>query len=227
MKKGENVSDKEKAKIVVPGELLTEERKKIGSNVFHSNGKLYSTVTGFVKDSGDMVSVVALKGFYMPQVNDTVIGIVKKEEFSGYVVDINSFYYSFIPKRNLDDQTTFKLHDIITAKVEYVNEVNDVDLVDIRRLFGGDLINVSPVKVPRIIGAKASMLQILKEKTGVLLFVGRNGRVWLKGDNSELCLKAIREIEKHSFESNLTVKIEKMLDDELKKPVKKEGKVKK
>jgi len=202
--------------IVVPGELVTSERKKLGANVFQNEGKIYSMVLGIPKVSEDTASVVALKGRYYPKKNDLVIGIVKEENFSGYVIDINSFYHCFIPKKLLDSMP-LKKGTIIQAIISYVNEIKVVDLENIRVLFSGDLIDVSPVKVPRIIGKQGSMLNLLKEKTKCQIIVGQNGRIWIKNGNTKLCIEAIRKIEAESHLSNLTQRIELFLNENLKK----------
>ena len=88
-------------KVVIPGEVVSTERKRMGSNVFIQNGKICSEVLGITTDEGDMASVVALKGVYLPKENDVVVGIVSSEKFAGYNVNINCFYESFISRKEL------------------------------------------------------------------------------------------------------------------------------
>ena len=54
-------------RIVIPGELLSEERKRLGGNVFVSEGKIYSKVLGITDDEGERATVVPLEGKYNPQ----------------------------------------------------------------------------------------------------------------------------------------------------------------
>lgn len=196
-------------RIVVPGEFLTSERKKLGEHVFIREGNIFSDCLGIVDDDSAIARVVPLHGKYMPAVGDLIIGIVSKEEFAGYIVDINSFYSSFISKKELTKR--LERGTVISAKVSRVNEVNEAELDDIRVFFGGEILTVSPVKIPRIIGRNASMLKIVKARTGTSLMVGRNGRIWIKGGDSELAKKAIYKIEREAHLSNLTNRIDEFL----------------
>ena len=191
--------------IVIPGELVSEERKKLGGHVFIENGKIYSDSLGIVSNEGMSVSVIPLQGKYMPFKGDLIVGVVAEEKFAGYIVDINSFYFSFVPKSETREQ--LKVGTIISAKIIDVNEINEADLSDLRVFYGGEIVSVSPVKVPRVIGKNGSMLDVLKNGTGCNILVGRNGRIWVKGGNVELFLKAIHKIENEAHLSNLTNKM--------------------
>jgi exosome complex component RRP4 len=95
--------------------------------------------------------------------------------------------------------------------------LNEVDLARPRIFFGGEIISVSPVKVPRIIGKNGSMLEVLKKGTGSNVMVGRNGRIWVKGGNIPLLVKAIEKIETEAHLNNLTNRVGEFLDAERKK----------
>ncbi|HLC79342.1 MAG TPA: exosome complex protein Rrp4 [archaeon] len=206
-------------RIVVPGELVTEERKKLGSHVFVREGKIYSDSIGLVNDEADYASVVALEGKYMPQVNDVIIGVIISERFAGYSVDINSFYPSFVSKKELRE--VLKPGSIISAKIMKVNELNEVDLSSIRLFFGGEIIQVSAVKIPRIIGKEGSMLNTIKDGTGSNIIVGRNGRIWVKGGNVDLLRKAVLKIDKEAHLENLTNRVVEFLQKEAPKKAEK------
>ncbi len=197
-------------RIVIPGELVTEERKKLGSHVFVREGKIYSDSIGLVNDEADFASVVPLEGKYMPQMNDVIIGVITVERFAGYSVDVNSFYPSFVSKKELRE--VLKPGSIISAKVMKVNELNEVELGNTRMFFGGEIISVTPVKIPRIIGKEGSMLNILKNGTGSNIIVGRNGRIWAKGGNIDLLTKAIEKIEGEAHMEHLTNRISEFLE---------------
>ncbi len=202
-------------RVVIPGELLTEERKKLGSHVFVDNGKVYSDSLGLLKEDDSSVKVIPLQGKYMPKRDDLIVGIVSRIEFSGYIIDINSFYYSFLRKKELRKPLDKGM--VVSAKISYVDEINEADLENIRVFYGGEVIDVSPVKVPRIIGKKGSMLNVLKNGTGSSIMAGRNGRLWVKGGDIPLLKKAIRKIENEAHLSNLTVRIQDFLEKEKKK----------
>jgi len=89
----------------------------------------------------------------------------------------------------------------------------------LKKLEGGRLIKINPTKVPRVIGKKASMITMIKEKTDCQILVGQNGLIWLKGDpkGEILAVNAIKKIEKESHLNGLTEGIERFIDEGLKK----------
>jgi len=189
-------------KIVVPGEVVTEQRKRLGHNVYLHDGRIHSDVLGFVNESDDVASVVPLEGAYAPVEGDLVIGIVTAERFAGYSVDINSFYPSFLNRKDLRD--SLKGGNVVSAKVDRVNELNEADLAQSRVFYGGEVIEVSPVKIPRVIGRNGSMLDVLKQGTGCSILVGRNGWIWVKGGDIALLKRALDKISKEAHMENLT-----------------------
>lgn len=202
-------------KIVVPGELITDERRRLGDHVFLRDGKIYSDALGIAEKDEQTTNVVPLQGKYLPRVGDLIVGIISGDVYSGYLVDINSFYSAFISKKELRD--TLKVGTVVSAKIEEVNEVNDVQLSNIRVFYGGEILSVEPVKVPRMIGKNGSMLEVLKKGTGCNLLIGRNGRIWIKGGNFDLLVKATTKIEDEAHLSNLTNKVTLYLEEENKK----------
>jgi len=71
---------------------------------------------------------------------------------------------------------------------------------------------IMPVRIPRVIGKKNSMVNMLEEKTKCDLFVGRNGRIWMRGEKIDLLKKAILKIEKEAHTSGLTERIKEFLE---------------
>jgi exosome complex component RRP4 len=196
-------------KIVVPGEVITEQRKKMGEHVYSFNGKIYSDVIGIIDDESVFASVVPLKGCYIPKYGDIVIGLVVTELFSGFLVDIGSFSLCFMSKEGIREP--LKRSSIVSVRVSKVNELNEADLSEPRVFYGGEIFSSSPVKVPRIIGKNGSMLEVLRRGTNTNFIVGRNGRIWAKGGNIQLLFKAIKKIEEESHLSNLTNKMSEFL----------------
>ena len=199
-------------KVVIPGELISQERKRLGSNVYVANGKIYSKVLGISEDSDERASVVPLEGKYFPQQDDVVIGVVTRAIFAGYNININSFVESFIPKSVMRED--LKVGDLISAKVEYVNELREADLGFPRRMFGGDVIEVTAVRTPRLIGKSGSMLELLKQGTGCDIIIGKNGRVWARNGNLALLKKIVLFINDNSYKSNLTNAVEEFFKAE-------------
>ncbi|MDD3159906.1 MAG: hypothetical protein PHQ98_02995 [Candidatus ainarchaeum sp.] len=201
-------------KVVVPGELLSEERKRLGANVFVSEGKIYSKIFGIVDDENEAASVVPLEGKYFPKEGDTVIGVVTTSIFAGYNVNINSFYDAFIPKSASRD--ILAVGDVVKLNVDSVNEMREAKVSFPKRLFGGDIINITCVRAPRLIGKNNSMFNLLKNGTKNELIVGKNGRVWARGGNIELLKKLVNFIDQNSYKNELTNAVEEYL-------IKKEG----
>lgn len=195
--------------IVTPGELITSERKKLGSNVHMHEGRIYSTCMGLVEEGTDFINVIPLEGRYRPMIDDLVVGIVTSERFGGYGTDINSYYPAYISRKEVDE--SLRPGSIISAKIAKVNEINEVELMNVRVFYGGEIISVSPVKVPRIMGRNNSMLELLKQGTNANVLVGKNGRIWAKGGNTKLLEKAIAKIEREAHMENLTNKIAEFL----------------
>jgi exosome complex component RRP4 len=84
----------------------------------------------------------------------------------------------------------------------------------LRKLTGGMVIEISPSKVPRVIGKNGSMIQMLKNMTGCRIYVGQNGRIWIDGelDNIVKAVQAIRMIEDEAHNLGLTERIKSFLE---------------
>ncbi len=203
--------EKKQKKIVIPGDLVTEERKSIGQHVFVENGKVYSDALGITYPDSGAAYVVPLHGRYLPVRDDLIVGIISGETFNSYIVDINSIYRSFVSKD--DVRYELKRGGVISAIIRDVNEINEAGLEDIRVFYGGEVIEVSPAKVPRIIGKNGSMLNVLKDGSESNPIVGRNGWVWVKGGNVPLFIEAVELIERESHLSNLTNKVAAFLKE--------------
>ncbi|MFH0986723.1 MAG: KH domain-containing protein [Candidatus Micrarchaeota archaeon] len=191
--------------IVVPGEIVNE---KIYGYTY-GNAEKRAMVYGMLYKKGDSSKIVPLKTKYLPEIDDVVIGIVTSVKHGGVIVDLNSPYDGFVVTRR-----EYNYKDIIMAKIMRVDEVKNVGLMDDKKLFDGELIEISPSRIPRVIGKRNSMLNLIKDKTGCMIFIGKNGRVWIKGGNSLLAKKAVLEIECNAHTSGLTEKITHMLEQE-------------
>ncbi len=192
-------------KIVLPGELVFDSpRRQYGTYI--ENGKTYAAVISLLQDD----RIVPLKGKYLPNPGDMVVGIVEEERFNGYTVDLNSPYSGQLSSRDLRDD--YKVGDIMFVKIINVDEVNNAILADPRRLYGGEVLEVESVKIPRVIGRNMSMLNMLREYTGVDLFVGKNGRIYLKGANSAVAVEAILKIAREAHTTGLTDRVKEFLE---------------
>ena len=222
--------EEEKRKIVIPSQLLGDiEHNKSGRGTFVEKGKIYSEILGVLNQNSDYINVIPLKGRYDPIVKDFVIGIIEEPMASSWLVDINAAYPALLHVNEVPwdvefgETEKFLNHgDSIMAKVLQVDQekklqvtLNDRNLYKIK---GGQVINVEPSKVPRIIGKKGSMISLLKKYTKCRIFVGQNGRIWLDGEEENIIkvVKTIRTIENESLSFGLTNKIENLLKKDAK-----------
>lgn len=199
--------------LVVPGEVVTEQRVKLGPNVFVEGGKVYSKVVGLAEVSGGAARVIPLEGRYVPRPGDSVIGIIVDIKIPGYDVNINSPYSAFLPKDELAGDAGYG--DVIIATVKHVDEVRTALLEKASVLRGGELITIRPARVPRVIGKRGSMLNVLKDLTGVSILVGANGRIWVSGAHADVVKDAIFMIEREAHTSGLTDRVTKFIKESL------------
>jgi len=195
------------AQILLPGELVFNEPRRI-PGCYIDGGKTYASVISLVREG----RVVPLKGRYVPNPGDYVVGIVVEERFSGYSIDLHSPYEGNLSSR--ETQQSFKMGDVLSAEIVEVNEVNEAVLVQPRILYGGHLMEVDYVKVPRIIGRGGSMLELIRQYTGTDLFVGKNGRVYMRGGNLPLAALAVLKIDAEAHTSGLTDRLKHFLEQE-------------
>ena len=195
-------------KVVLPGDEVNAR----GAYTYRKGSKFYSSIYGVMTEKEGRQKIIPLTGKYIPSEGDLVVGVIEEAKFGGAVVDINSPYTAFLPTRR-----EYKQGDVVFAKIFEVDEVKSTKLGDERQLYQGEILEISPVRIPRVIGKKNSMIELLKTKTGCNIFIGRNGRIWVKGENTNVLKKAIYKIEKEAHTSGLTDKITKFLDEELSK----------
>ena len=133
-----------------------------------------------------------------------------------------SLHVSEYPRRVESDKMSgiMGVGSSVLLRIKDVNSSMKVELSmrerGLKALDMGRIIEITPTKVPRIIGHGGSMVSMLKKETNCEIFVGQNGRIWINGEteNINLVLKAIDIIEKESHKSGLTNKIISFLKEE-------------
>ncbi|MCX8163334.1 MAG: exosome complex protein Rrp4 [Candidatus Micrarchaeota archaeon] len=204
-------------KIVMPGQEVGQEQKN--ALTYSDEKGVYATVISLQTEDG---KIIPLEGPYQPAIDDYVIGKISEVKFGGYDVDLNSPYKAFLPvdKLNNLNNKTFSLGEVIIAKIVNVNEVRDIELGDPRPLEGGILVKVSPVKIPRIIGKKNSMVNMISFATNCKIYIGKNGLIFVSSSGDYLAaIKAIKMIEKQAHFSGLTQKVAEFLEKETNKKI--------
>jgi exosome complex component RRP4 len=221
----------ERKQIVTPGDLLAENDYVAGDNTYKENGKIYATRVGLVDYDNRRVSVVALKAFYVPFIGDLVIGKVTEVSLGVWLVDIGAPYPGvlrasdalnrpFRPQRD-EMSSIFDVGDLVIAKIvasdrtrDPLLTVSDVGLGKIKR---GQIVEITPTKIPRVIGRQGSMITMLKQETGCQITVGQNGVILVSGkspEDEQLAVMALRKIDEESHTSGLTDRVTEMIRNE-------------
>jgi exosome complex component RRP4 len=223
----------EKKQLVVPGDLLAEGDYISGDSTYKKNGKIYANRLGLVDYNGKLVHVVALKAFYVPAPGDLVIGKIVETTPGGWVIDIKAPHLarlraSDVVERSFKPETTdlpsiFDVGDLIIAKVIDYDRTRDPILTvrepGLGKIMRGQLIEVTPTKIPRVIGRQGSMVGMIKKETGCQLTIGQNGWILISGRSPEderLAIMALRKIEAESHTSGLTDRVTEMIIKERK-----------
>ncbi|MFH1623483.1 MAG: exosome complex RNA-binding protein Rrp4 [Candidatus Aenigmatarchaeota archaeon] len=225
---GENAELHEHAycDIVIPGEYVDDKKgRKLGNDVYEEGEKVFAKVLGIPIVNENEIKIIPMSGVYIPNISDNVIGVITEVGISGWTVDINSPYIAFLPVADgvdefVDTSRTdisrfFDVGDALFCKISKVtkNKTTRVSMraMGARKLLGGSLMKVKPVKIPRVIGKGGSMINMIKDRTGCVLYVGKNGVIWMRGENKAKAIEAILTIERESHTTGLTEKIANML----------------
>ncbi len=148
----------------------------------------------------------------------------------GWVVDINSCFDGFLPASFVfgrefspsthDLSSKFRVGDMIGARIESFERSRDPQL-SIRghgygKIDSGEIIKVSPTKVPRLIGRRGAMINMISEKTGCDVRVGQNGIVVVQGppEGIEKTARAVKMVEEEAHAADLMTKVESFLGGE-------------
>lgn len=228
--------------LVIPGEVLADDDFYPGRGTFKENGKICSSLMGLVSIRNKKLRVIPLKSKYVPKKGDVVIGKIDDVRFSLWGVDINSPYSGILPafevfgREKKELNKVFDIGDVLFLRVVDVDEVKKAKLGlkgrGMGKFKGGIIVDIAPTKVPRLIGKKGSMINMIKDKTKCKIVVGQNGLVWVKGeeDMEQITKDVIHLIEAEAHTSGLTDKINNKLSliidgevaeddyDELEKP---------
>jgi exosome complex component RRP4 len=212
--------------LVLPGDFITDGNFRAGSGTYKDGGKIYASTLGIKSIRSDFVNVVPLAGQYIPKVGDQVVGIVMDMGPSNWLVDINSPYpapmhINEAPWRvDFGDTARYlKVGEVILARIFMVDEVKHVQVSmkdhGLRKLQGGQIVEISHSKVPRVIGRNGSMIEMIKNSTNCRIIVGQNGRIWVDGEVDSVgnAVKAISLIEAEAQSIGLTERLKEFLEN--------------
>lgn len=177
---------KEKS-VVVPGEELANGMDYLPSEGTYRQGEIIrANKLGLVMLEGRALRIVPVSGVYLPKRGDVIIGKVVDITYSGWMFDVNCAYRAML---GLKDATSdfiskgadltkyYTFGDRVVAKIYNVTSQNLIDITlkgpGLRKLEGGRILNVTPSKVPRIIGKSGSMISMIKDATKCQIVVGQ------------------------------------------------------
>ncbi len=217
--------------IVTPGDLIAEGAINAQGSFYREGNKIFAKQVSLVEIKKNKIKITPLTGPYIPKEGDFVIGKIVEVGFSGWLVDLGTYFMVNLPLREAVDEyidvlTTdlskyYDIGDIIAAKVINVPKSMLIQLSvkdkGLGKLVGGTLVEVEPTKVPRVIGREGSMVKMMKEITKAKILVGQNGYIWIKApaEVTQILARAIYIIEKESHRSGLTDKIRRFLEEEM------------
>ena len=218
-----------KRKYVIPGDVVTTGPFRPEQNVELQGNKIISTTIGISEIYDDSVKVIPLTGKYIPKINDLVIGKVISHTSLSWELDINSCYVGFLPAQDVfgrdfsahADELASKLKsgDLVAARIANFDRTRDplvtISDRDLGKIDTGVLIQISPSKVPRLIGKRGTMIQMIEMATDAAITIGQNGWVVVSCESPEGLLKAKKAIEmvnEKAHVANLTDQVKEMLE---------------
>ena len=214
---------------VIPGEVIVTGSYRAEQNTVLVGDKILATVIGLSDVQEGSVRVIPLTGGYFPKGDDLVIGKITSHSAMSWEININSLYVGMLPASDVfgrdfspnSDELTSKLAhgDLIAARIVNSDKTRDPLLTisgrELGKIDSGELVSISPSKIPRLIGKRGSMIQMIEGATGAQITIGQNGWLVVSCDDSDGLLKAIRAIElveEKAHIANLTDQVSEMLE---------------
>jgi len=199
------------------------------NNVVLDGKRIISTTIGLSDVSDDSVRVISLTGVYLPKIDDLVIGTIQYIHGNSWFADINSCYQGMLLGQDVFGRGSYPTKsemeerlskgDIIFAKIANSDRQREplISIADqsLGKIDSGELVKISPAKIPRLIGKHGSMIQTIEGSTNATITVGQNGLIVVSCDETNGLLKAlaaIRMVDEQAHLVNLTDKVKKMLE---------------
>ena len=214
---------------VLPGDVIVTGNYRPEQNVILEGDRLMSTAIGFSEIKDDLVTVTPLTGLYTPKTDDLVIGKIVSHNALSWEVNINSYYPGILTASDIfgkdyspsRDDLSLKLNtgDIILARIANVNSRDPLITItgeNLGKVDSGELVKISPTKVPRLTEKNGSMIQTIEGSTNATITVGQNGLVLLKCDNSvdlKKAIEAVKIMDSMLDDTNIEEKIQNILDE--------------
>jgi len=212
---------------VLPGDIIVTGDYQPEQNVILEGDRLMSTAIGFSEIKDDLVTVTPLTGLYTPKTDDLVVGKIVSHNALSWEVNINSYYPGILTASDIfgkdyspsRDDLSLKLNtgDIILARIANVNSRDPLITItgeNLGKIDSGELVKISPTKIPRLTEKHGSMIQTIEGSTNATITVGQNGLIVVSCDETNGLLKAleaIRMVDEQAHVADLTDKVKEML----------------
>jgi len=216
------------SQFVLPGDVIVTGDYRPEQNVILDGDRLMSTAVGFSEIEDNSVTVTPLTGLYTPKTDDLVIGKIVSHNALSWEVDINSYYPGILTAFDIfgkdysasRDDLSLKLNtcDVILARIANIGSRDPLLTIigeNLGKIDSGELVKISPAKIPRLLGKHKSMIQSIEASTNATMTVGQNGLIVVSCDETNGLLKAlaaIRMVDEQAHLVNLTDKVKKMLE---------------
>ena len=219
----------EKKRHVIPGEVIVSGPYRAEQNTVLQGDKVLATSIGLSDVHDGSVRVIPLTGGYYPKDDDLVIGKIISHSAMSWEVDINSCYSGMLPATDVfgrdfsshSDDLSSKLRkgDLIATRIVNSDKTRDPLLTISGRELGkidyGELVEITPSKVARLIGKRGSMIQMIESATRAQITIGQNGLIVIACEDSDGLLRAINAVElveEKAHVADLTDMISEMLE---------------
>ncbi len=212
--------------VVLPGQELDSGDYHPGYGTYREGGKIYASVAGILSIRPPTIRVIPFSGPYIPQNGDVVIAIVKIVGPTYWLVDLRAPHYAPLHYTGTPWKVEYgecgeylRPGDAVVVRVEGMDQSKRIGVSmngdGLGRLSGGVIEDISPTKVPRVIGKSGSMIRLIEIATGARMTVGQNGRIWVDGPQEAIfkVRKALQIIDKEGQRSGLTDRIKLFLEE--------------
>jgi exosome complex component RRP4 len=190
-------------KQVIPGEVIVTGDYRPGMFVQRRGNDMVALRIGLAEIVRNDVKVIPLSGAYIPRAEDMVVG--KVVSVTGYSPSTH------------DLTTRFTVGDLMLAKIEAFDRTRDPQLSirgpGLGKIPQGEIVKITPMKVPRLIGRKGYMINMIAELTSCEIKVGQNGVIVIDGpaEGVKKAVEVIQLIEQEAHTADLTAKVQQLL----------------
>ncbi|RAP49726.1 MAG: hypothetical protein BZ133_07095 [Methanosphaera sp. SHI613] len=213
----------ENKEVVFPGTLLTDNNMNIGNGTFKDDGKIFSSIMGFVYFNSDNVSVIPFKDSYKPKYGDLVIGRVTNSSYSSWAIDLNTTYHGYLPTSELYDNNQQSIcsiindNDILLLRVANVDEINRIKLTIRSQGLGkfnqGVIKKVNQPTIHFLSEENIFIISLIEKYLHSDVIVAKNGLIWINAqkENIQRVVEIIEFIDENPFMHNLVKKVQSII----------------